>query len=139
MSTRKAPEHPGEALLRQQTVLACFGEIALRADDLDEVLTEACRLVGEALGTELAKVVQLEPGGRSLLVRAGIGWRPGIVGQHRLSLADAEAEAYAVNPAEVVVSPDLSRETRFRYPGFLQEHGVSALANVAIPGATVIP
>lgn len=139
MRTRKAPDHPGEVLLRHQTVLACFGEIALRADDLDDVLAEACRLVGEALGTELAKVVQLEPEERSLLVRAGIGWRPGIVGQHRLSLDDAEAEAYAVSPSEVVVSSDLSRETRFRYPGFLDEHGVGALANVAIPGATGAP
>lgn len=36
-------------LLRQQTVLAKFGQLALKSDDLDEILTEACRLVGEAL------------------------------------------------------------------------------------------
>src|ERR1700687_3952279 len=42
-------------LLRQQTALARFGELALRSDDLDEILTEACRLAGEALGTDLAK------------------------------------------------------------------------------------
>ena len=34
------------ALLRQQTILAKFGELALKSDDLDEILTEACRLVG---------------------------------------------------------------------------------------------
>ena len=39
-------------LLRQQTILARFGELALRSDDLDEILTESCRLVGEALGTQ---------------------------------------------------------------------------------------
>ena len=33
-------------LLRQQTVLARFGELALKSDDLDEILAEACRLVG---------------------------------------------------------------------------------------------
>ncbi len=47
------------ALLRQQTVLARFGELALRSDDLDEILNEACRLVGEGLGTDLAKVMKL--------------------------------------------------------------------------------
>ncbi len=36
-------------LLRQQTVLARFGELALRSDDLQEILTEACRLAGDAL------------------------------------------------------------------------------------------
>ena len=40
-----------QELLRQQTTLARFGELALRSDDLDEILTEACRLAGEALGT----------------------------------------------------------------------------------------
>ena len=42
-------------LLRHQTTLARFGELALRSNDLDEILTEACRLAGEALGTDLAK------------------------------------------------------------------------------------
>jgi hypothetical protein len=42
-------------LLRQQTALARFGELALRSDDLEEILTEACRLAGEALRTDLAK------------------------------------------------------------------------------------
>src|ERR1700722_16040371 len=44
-------------LLRQQTALARFGEMSLRSDDLGEILTEACRLAGVALGTDLAKVV----------------------------------------------------------------------------------
>ncbi len=35
-----------DALLDQQRVLARFGELALRSEDLDEILTEACRLVG---------------------------------------------------------------------------------------------
>ena len=33
-------------LLRQQTVMAKFGELALRSDDLDEILTEAARDCG---------------------------------------------------------------------------------------------
>ena len=48
------------ALLRQQTILAKFGELALKSDNLDEILTQACRLVGEALGTDLAKIVERE-------------------------------------------------------------------------------
>ena len=54
-------------LLRQQTILARFGELALRSKDLDEILNEACRLVGEALGTDLAKVVELQEDGETLL------------------------------------------------------------------------
>lgn len=53
-------------LLRHQTTLARFGELALRSNDLDEILTEACRLAGEALGTDLAKVVELQEDGKTL-------------------------------------------------------------------------
>lgn len=38
-----------ERVIRRQRALADFGEFALRNENLDEVLTEACRLVGEAL------------------------------------------------------------------------------------------
>ncbi len=62
MSGAEKSDH--HALLRQQTALARFGELALRSDDLDEILTEACRLVGEALGTDLAKVMELQEDGR---------------------------------------------------------------------------
>ncbi len=50
------------ATLQQQTVLARFGEFALRCDDLDEILTEACRLIGDALGADLAKAWQCPHG-----------------------------------------------------------------------------
>ncbi len=147
MSTRKAPalegevrgDAAGEALLRQQTVLARFGEFALKAEDLDTILTEACRLVGEALGTDLAKVIELQPDGKTLLVRAGIGWRPGIVGEMRLRLDDETSEAYSLHAPDAITSPDLTRETRFRLPGFLQEHGVKALVNVTILGTAGSP
>lgn len=37
--------------MKRQQVLADFGELALRSQDLDSTLTEACRLVSEALET----------------------------------------------------------------------------------------
>src|SRR4051812_25249945 len=55
-----------QALLDQQRVLAEFGEVALNAEDLSAILNEACRLVGEALKTDLAKVVELLPDGKSM-------------------------------------------------------------------------
>jgi hypothetical protein len=68
-------------LLKQREIIAEFGELALRSDDLDEILVEACRLVGEALGTDLAKVMELHDEESTLFVRAGVGWKPGVVGQ----------------------------------------------------------
>lgn len=121
--------------LRQQSVLAQFGELALRSDDLDEILTEACRLVGEALGTDFAKVVELQPDGRTLLVRAGVGWKDGVVGIAEIDLADNTSEAYALKTDGPMISPDIDTETRFVYPEFLIRNGAKAVANVIIIGA----
>ena len=86
MNDTEWDQHRG--VLRQQTILARFGELALRSENLDEILTEACRLVGDALGTDLAKVMELQPGGETLLVRAGVGWKPGVVGEVTVEVAD---------------------------------------------------
>jgi len=124
-----------DALLRQQTTLARFGELALQSDDLDEILTEACRLAGEALGTDLAKVVELQPDGRTLLVRAGVGWKPGVVGIATIQAEEDTSEGYALKTGKPMTSPDIEKETRFRYPPFLIENGAKAVANVIIIGA----
>jgi signal transduction histidine kinase len=121
-------------LLRKQTILARFGELALRSDDLEEILTEACRLVGEALDTDLAKIVELQEDGQTLLVRAGVGWKSGIVGKVTIRVEDDTSEGLAFKTGEPMISPDIDKETRFRYPPFLTENGVRAVANVLIIG-----
>ncbi len=40
-----------EDLLQRQRALARFGEFVLDCDDLQAILTESCRLIGQALGT----------------------------------------------------------------------------------------
>jgi GAF domain-containing protein len=128
-------EGKNRELLHRQTVLARFGELALRSDDLDEILTEACRLVGEALGTDLAKVMELKEDGQTLFVRAGVGWNPGVVGEATVKASDETSEAHALKTCEPMISPDIAKETRFSYPPFLVDNGVKAVANVPIIGA----
>ena len=128
------PDH--ERMVARQRVLADFGDLALRSDDLDEVLTEACRLVGEALGTDLAKVLEIEPNRQCLLVRAGVGWKPGVVGEKRLSMGERSSEAYSIEVGRPVISRDIAEEDRFEFADLLKEHGVAALVNtpVLLPG-----
>jgi signal transduction histidine kinase len=121
-------------LLRQHAVLARFGELALRSDDLDEILTESCRLVAEALATDMAAVVELQEDGETLLVRAGVGWTPDVVGKVTIKVTDDTSEGYALKTGEPMISPDVDHETRFHYPPFLMENGAKAVANVIIIG-----
>ncbi len=121
-------------LLRHETTLVKFGELALKSNDLDGILTEACHLVGHALGTELAKVMELQENGKTLFVRAGVGWKPGVVGQVTLVATDETSEGHALRTGKPMISPDIGLETRFRYPAFLTDNGVRAVANVIIIG-----
>ena len=116
------------------TALGKFGELALRSDDLDEILTEACHLVAEALKTDLAKVMELQESGESLIVRAGIGWKPGVVGVMTISATGDTSEAIVLQTGEPIISPNVKTEKRFSYPKFLIDNGVKALANVVIIG-----
>ncbi|HEV7265292.1 MAG TPA: PAS domain S-box protein [Falsiroseomonas sp.] len=130
-----AEEGNNRQLVRQQAALARFGELALRSDDLDEILTEACRLVGEALGTDLAKVMELKEDGETLFVRSGVGWKPGVVGEATVKASDETSEGHALKTGVPMISSDIAKESRFSYPPFLTDNGVKAVANVPIIGA----
>jgi PAS domain S-box-containing protein len=119
-------------MMKRQQVLADFGGLALRSQDLDKILAEACRLVGEALGSGRAKVLEILPAERQLLVRAGVGWDPDIVGNVRLPMEEHSSETFAIEAGEPVVSQDIGKEHRFDVPPFMKEAGVIALVNVPI-------
>jgi len=121
-----------QEMVKRQKVLAEFGELALASNDLDEVLTEACRLIGGALGTDLAKVLELQDDGRTLFMRAGIGWPEGMVGEVRLQMSERSLESYSINKGEPVITEDIEREDRFTFPDFMKEAGVVGLVNVPI-------
>ena len=132
-------QRSGDRLLARQTALARFGELALRSEDLQEILHDACRLVAEGLGTGLAKVLELQPDGTTLVVRAGIGWQPGVVGHVTLKAEHGTLEGLALSVPGAVVSEDTATEHRFPIPPFMLEHGVRSLVNVTVIGADSRP
>lgn len=133
---RKKPTTDSErdALLKQQTALAKFGELALKADDLGIVLQEGCSIVARALGTDLSKVLKLEGGGTRLFVCAGVGWPDGIVGKLSFPLTEDSSDRYALVSEAPVIAVDLGREDRFKVADFVIQQGVKALVNVPIIG-----
>jgi two-component sensor histidine kinase len=127
-------DQTAERLRRQQDVLAEFGLHAFRSRDLDELLNHAAELVAEGCDVRRAKVLELLPGGKELLVRAGVNWNPGVVGHVRFG-ADGDSPAgYALRHHEPVISSDLDTETRFKIPKVLIEHGIRSMVNVIIAG-----
>jgi two-component sensor histidine kinase len=118
-------------LLEQQRVLAEFGELALKTEDLDDILNKGCELVGRALDTALAKVMELLPDGKTFKARAGYGWEPGVIGHVIVTAAENSPEGLTLKDG-AVISNDIAQEDRFEYHDFMKEHGVQAFANVLI-------
>lgn len=116
----------------RQRALAAFGELALSSDGLDEILTEACRLVAGALGTHHAKIVELEKERDTLFVRAGVGWPNDVVGHLRLPTAKHSSESFSIKAGEPVFTDNVDEEDRFDIPEFMKEAGVMAFVNVPI-------
>src|SRR4051794_31484519 len=108
---------------RQGGALADFGRRALREADPDRLLAEAVALVITTLDVEFAKVLELLPGGTALRLRAGIGWRPGLVGQAEVAAGADSQAGYTLLRDEPVLVEDLRAEARFRGMPFLHEHG----------------
>lgn len=120
--------------LRHRDLLADLSTEALRSRDLDHLLTEACRLVAEGMGVRFCKVLELLPDKKRLLVRAGVGWEPGVVG-HAVLLADDQSPAgHALRTDEPVIANNLPEEKRFRTPKLLLEHGIRRAMNVILRG-----
>ncbi len=124
-----------DTLLRQRKVLATFGELALASDDLEHILNEACRLVGDALQTNMAKFMLLQEDGITFLVRNGVGWAPDVVGKVRVQADEGSPERHSLDTNGPVISTDISSETRFRYHDFQIANGVQAFVNVLVLGA----
>ncbi|HEX6107103.1 MAG TPA: ATP-binding protein [Gemmatimonadales bacterium] len=122
------------AKLRQQSAVAELGQSAIRADDLQELLDQAVRVIAETLDVEYAKVLECGPGGETLLLRAGWGWPPGVVGHARVGAGEESQAGYTLRSKEPVAVFDLGTETRFRFAPLLREYGVASGVSIVIGG-----
>lgn len=118
--------------LRQQQLTAEFGHFALVTHDLEALLQEATRVCALGMQSRLCKVMEFLPDEGQFIVRAGVGWKPGVVGFARAG-ADTESPAgYVFKTGEPVLSNHLEGETRFRTPEILRDHGVKRAFNVLV-------
>jgi len=133
------PDH--SVMVKRQKVLGEFGEFALRNEDLGEVMHRACELVGEALVTNMSKIVEIDHEKQELVVKAGVGWPPGVIGHKRLPMGERSSETYVIEQGEPVVTQDINKEDRFDFPDIMKEVGTTTIVNLLIflPGAEKRP
>jgi PAS domain S-box-containing protein len=130
VSERKRAESEIRLLARLQSVVAELGQRALHSDRYENVLDEAVTLVAQVLDVDYSNVMELLPGGEELLLRAGVGWKEGYVGQARVKSRDSQP-GYTVLSDRPVIVDDAATEPRFvPLPLLLGEKVVSSMSVV---------
>src|SRR6476659_944491 len=120
--------------IRQQELLAELGVLALQGASFIEMLNHTARVTAEGLGAEYCKVMEYIPNENRLLVRAGVGWGEGVVGNATVGADLASPAGYALRTGKPVISNHLENEERFRTPEILRQHGVHRAMNVILQG-----
>ncbi|QGY05974.1 GAF domain-containing protein [Methylobacterium mesophilicum SR1.6/6] len=118
--------------LRQQAILSEFGVEALRGTDVDHLLQRAAELCAQGMGAEFCKALEYRPGADTLLVRAGVGWGPDVIGRAWIGADLASPAGFALKTGRPVISNHLAEETRFRTPQLMADHGIRRAINVLI-------
>ncbi|WP_166176147.1 ATP-binding protein [Rubrobacter tropicus] len=134
VTERKLAQEETETRTRQQAVVAELGLRALASANLQPLMDEAVLAVRRTLGVDFCKIVELLPGGEELLLRAGVGWEEGAVG-NATEGSDFDPHAgFTLRSEEPVVVEDLRTETRFESSRFMLEQGAVSGMTVPIPG-----
>jgi len=109
---------------RQQQAIAMLTDHALQEENLQSIFDRAVDLIAETLDVEYSKILELLPGGKDLLLRAGIGWKDGLVGRATVSNDLNSQAGYTLLSNSPIIVEDLGQEKRFHGPSILFEHGV---------------
>ena len=99
-------------LAQLQSAIAELGQRALRTESTAGLLDEAVGVVAKNLDVDFCNVLELLPGGEELLLRAGVGWKEGMVG-HATVKTQGTQPGYVIRSECPVIVEDAATETRF--------------------------
>ncbi|MGK7654683.1 chemotaxis protein CheB [Roseovarius sp. B08] len=116
----------------QQEAVAELGRAALSGADLQDVFDMAVRELSEHMGARYTKVLQLDPGGGYLTLRAGVGWTEATVGESTVGSGVESQAGYTLQQRGAVVVRDFREEKRFTAPRLLKDHHILCGASVII-------
>jgi PAS domain S-box-containing protein len=119
---------------KQQEVVARLGAQALTELGLQRFFDDSVRTIAETLEVELVKILELVPGDAELLLRAGTGWLPGLVGTALVSTDRNSQAGFTLASGGPVIVENLASETRFGGPSMLHQHGVVSGLTIPIAG-----
>jgi two-component system, sensor histidine kinase PdtaS len=122
-----------ETVLRRQ--LAAFAQFTTRSlgeSNLDALMTDACLRARAGVDVTHAKLLEYLPSRDRLILRAGVGWKDGYVGQYEVAPDLDTPIGYALALSEPVAVEDYNSQDRYEFPLILKDHGCISSVNVPV-------
>lgn len=123
----------GEQTLRRLlTAFSQFSTRSLGESDIDSLMLDACLRSRAGLNVTHAKLLEYLPDRDRLVLRAGVGWQDGYVGQYQVPPDIDTPIGHAFAFSEPVPIADYDAEKTYRHPSILKDHGCVASLNVPL-------
>ncbi|CAN5609662.1 hypothetical protein BH23PAT1_BH23PAT1_0200 [soil metagenome] len=121
--------------IHQQAVLKDLGVKALSGTQLRSLMDEAVKQLKDVLKVDYTKVLELLPGDKELVLRAGEGWHKNVVANKSTVDTGKNSQAgYTLLSNNPVIVKDLRTEKRFSGPALLSDHKVVSGMSCIIQG-----
>jgi two-component sensor histidine kinase len=121
-----------EKALSYQRALATFTRIVDESASVPGLLQNATAQVARVTHIKHVKILRYRPDRGDLLVEAGVGWKPGVVGHVSFGADRFSAPGRSMQTGAPVVVEDIANDPEFRYPDMLREHSIVSVLNVPI-------
>jgi two-component sensor histidine kinase len=126
------PSQSERTLKRQLVAFAQFTTRSLDERNVTSLMLDACLRARAGLDVTHAKIMEYLPDRDRLILRAGVGWKEGYVGQYQVPPDLDTPIGYAFALSQTVAITDYAPNALFRYPLILIEHGCVASLNVPL-------
>jgi diguanylate cyclase (GGDEF)-like protein/PAS domain S-box-containing protein len=119
---------------QQQAVVAQLGQKALMGLHPAALMDEAVQQIAQTLNVPLCAVFEVVGNAFAVVLKAGVGWNQGLVGQTTLNMEPQTYAGYVLRQPEAVIIEDLRVDPRMHGAPLLHNHRVVSSVNVVIPG-----
>jgi two-component sensor histidine kinase len=115
-----------------QQALATFTRILCEADSASRLLQNAVAQVARVTHIRHVKALRYRPDRGDLLIEAGVGWQPGVVGHVCFGVDRHSAPGRSLQTGQPVIVADIRDDPEFRYADVLRQHGIVSVCNTPI-------
>ena len=127
-------EDPTDNTTKQQSALAELSQLALQRGELEGLLEDSVGLVAEILQMRYCEVLEFQAAENQLLLRTGLGWKPGSVGSATVPVSREFQAGYTFLTQRRVIVEDYTLDTPFVVSPLLEAHKIRSGITVHIPG-----